>query len=185
MRVLVGSYSSRGTKSNRYWVPVDWVVETRGGKFGSCPTDPGSQNISHRVTPASFPQLPTQILHIARSTFIAGPSPRPSMDTTGDEVQDTLSLIEGTGLPHPSGPLLASFITEAVNPVAAASYVKERLLVDQGLSLVANWTYIIESSKCASLSFLLSSIFSFCLSSNYHKSKMVRPRHRQMLLHGS
>jgi hypothetical protein len=69
------------------------------------------------------------------------------MDTTGDEVQNALSLIEDAGLPHPSGPLLASFITEALSPPLAARYVKRRSMQGQGPSLVANWSYIIESSK--------------------------------------
>lgn len=69
------------------------------------------------------------------------------MDTADDEVQNTLSLIEGVGLPHPSGPLLASFVTEALNPVLAARYVKGRLLLGEGSSLVADWSYIIESSE--------------------------------------
>ncbi|KAK3989017.1 hypothetical protein QBC44DRAFT_396900 [Cladorrhinum sp. PSN332] len=67
------------------------------------------------------------------------------MDTTRDEVQDVLSLIEDEGLPYPSSPLLASFVTEALNPVLAARYVKGRLLHGEGSSLVANWSYIIES----------------------------------------
>jgi hypothetical protein len=69
------------------------------------------------------------------------------MDSGGDEVQTTLSLIEGAGLPYPSAPLLASFVAEAVSPPLAALYMKRRLLLGDGPSLVADWTYIVESSK--------------------------------------
>lgn len=65
----------------------------------------------------------------------------------GDEVQNALSLVDGAGLPYPSGPLLESFITEALNPVLAARYVKGRLASGEGSSLVSDWSYIIESSK--------------------------------------
>ncbi|KAL7627723.1 hypothetical protein AAE478_001918 [Parahypoxylon ruwenzoriense] len=67
------------------------------------------------------------------------------MATTDDEVKSTLSLIESTRLPHPSGPLLESFVSEALNPVLAARYVKHRLLLGEASSLVADWSYIIES----------------------------------------
>ena len=72
---------------------------------------------------------------------------RAIMDTGVDEVQTTLSLIEGAGLPHPSAPLLASFVTEALNPPSAARYMKRRLLLGEGSSLVTDWSYIVESSK--------------------------------------
>ncbi|KAI1144064.1 kinase-like domain-containing protein [Hypoxylon sp. FL0543] len=62
-----------------------------------------------------------------------------------DEVKSTLSLIESTRLPHPSGPLLESFVSEALNPVSAARYVKHRLMLGEASSLVADWSYIIES----------------------------------------
>jgi len=63
------------------------------------------------------------------------------MDTGADEVQTTLSLIEGAGLPHPSAPLLASFVIEALNPPSAARYMKRRLLLGEGSSLVTDWSY--------------------------------------------
>ncbi|KAI1375836.1 hypothetical protein F4677DRAFT_460122 [Hypoxylon crocopeplum] len=67
------------------------------------------------------------------------------MATTDGEVKSTLSLIESTKLPHPSGPLLESFVTEALNPVSAARYVKHRLLLGEASSLVADWSCIVES----------------------------------------
>ncbi|KAK0704498.1 hypothetical protein B0H67DRAFT_648928 [Lasiosphaeris hirsuta] len=67
------------------------------------------------------------------------------MDPIGDEVQNALSLIDGAGLPYPSGPFLESFITEALNPVLAARYMKGRLAAGEGSSLVSDWSYIIDS----------------------------------------
>ncbi|KAI2603351.1 kinase-like domain-containing protein [Hypoxylon fragiforme] len=67
------------------------------------------------------------------------------MAITADEVKSTLSLIEDTRLPHPSGPLLKSYVQEALNPLLAARYVKNRLEFGEGSSLVADWYYIIES----------------------------------------
>ncbi|KAI5457090.1 hypothetical protein BGZ63DRAFT_395380 [Mariannaea sp. PMI_226] len=66
-------------------------------------------------------------------------------------VQEALSLIENQpGLPHPSGPLLESFISKALHPPAAAAHVlcccrsgtdrKAELL-----ALVSDWTFIVES----------------------------------------
>ncbi|KAK4446309.1 kinase-like domain-containing protein [Podospora aff. communis PSN243] len=67
------------------------------------------------------------------------------MDAANDEVHTVLALIEGAGLVHPSGPLLSAFVTEALNPLLAARYAKARLLRGEGSSLVADWSYIIES----------------------------------------
>ncbi|KAI0840596.1 hypothetical protein F5Y06DRAFT_243785 [Hypoxylon sp. FL0890] len=67
------------------------------------------------------------------------------MATANEEVRNTLSLIENTRLPHPSGPLLESYVSDAVNPVLAARYVKHRLQLGEASSLVADWSYIIES----------------------------------------
>jgi hypothetical protein len=39
------------------------------------------------------------------------------------DVNEALSLIEGTKLPHPSGKLLSSFIIEALNPRLTAQYI--------------------------------------------------------------
>ncbi|KAK4160268.1 hypothetical protein QBC43DRAFT_303939 [Cladorrhinum sp. PSN259] len=71
------------------------------------------------------------------------------MDANRAEVEGALSLIEEADLPHPSGPLLASFIKEALHPVMAARYTKEKLLLGEGSSLLANWSYIIESNATA------------------------------------
>lgn len=73
------------------------------------------------------------------------------MATTNVEVRSTLSLIESTRLPHPSGPLLESFVFEALNPVQAARYVKQRLLLGEASSLVADWSYIVECSNSTPL----------------------------------
>ncbi|KAI0843961.1 kinase-like domain-containing protein [Daldinia vernicosa] len=67
------------------------------------------------------------------------------MDIPDDLVSSTLSLIESTRLPHPSGPLLESFISEALNPVLAARYVNHRLQLGEASSLIDDWSYIIES----------------------------------------
>ncbi|KAI0889355.1 uncharacterized protein GGS22DRAFT_184933 [Annulohypoxylon maeteangense] len=67
------------------------------------------------------------------------------MAATDDEVKTTLSLIESTKLPHPSNLLLKSFVSNALNPVLAARYVKYRLLAGDASSLVDDWSYIVES----------------------------------------
>ncbi|KAK3375653.1 hypothetical protein B0T24DRAFT_205006 [Lasiosphaeria ovina] len=67
------------------------------------------------------------------------------MDGTADGVKSALSLIEDVGLPYPSGPLLASFVTEAMNPTIAARYVAAQLAHGDGSSLVSNWSHIIDS----------------------------------------
>ncbi|KAH6856237.1 kinase-like domain-containing protein [Chaetomium sp. MPI-CAGE-AT-0009] len=67
------------------------------------------------------------------------------MDPNREEVEQTLSVIEELGLPHPSGPLLSFFVTKALHPVLAARYVNERLSAGGARSLVADWIYIVES----------------------------------------
>jgi hypothetical protein len=77
------------------------------------------------------------------------------------DVQEALSLIENSKLPHPSGPLLSSFIFEALNPRLAAQYILQTCLSDRTrkadlLSLASDWTYLVESSlppKSHSLAF--------------------------------
>ncbi|CRG91716.1 hypothetical protein PISL3812_08768 [Talaromyces islandicus] len=69
------------------------------------------------------------------------------MRSVENAVQETLELIHSVGLPHPSGPLLESFVTEAVSPVQAALYVSERLRAGECSSLLSDWTYIIECTK--------------------------------------
>ncbi|KAJ4391476.1 hypothetical protein N0V93_005093 [Gnomoniopsis smithogilvyi] len=74
------------------------------------------------------------------------------MDYIDGEVPQVLSIIETAGLPHPSGELLSSFVTEALNPSSTARFVLEtcraggshdkRALLS---SLVDDWTYIVES----------------------------------------
>ncbi|KAM5386754.1 hypothetical protein ACJZ2D_000047 [Fusarium nematophilum] len=72
----------------------------------------------------------------------------PASDQT---VQEVLSLIQNEpGLPHPSGPLLESFVSEALRPQLAAAYILRvcRSSSDQKaelLALVSDWTYIVES----------------------------------------
>lgn len=48
------------------------------------------------------------------------------MDSIYQEVNEALSLIETTELSHPSGALLSSFVTEALDPRSAAEFVLER-----------------------------------------------------------
>ncbi|KAI1442016.1 hypothetical protein F5Y02DRAFT_410420 [Annulohypoxylon stygium] len=62
-----------------------------------------------------------------------------------EEVENALSLVEETKLPHPSSSLLDLFVTQALYPVLAARYAKNRLLAGEALSLVDDWSYIIES----------------------------------------
>ncbi|KAI0161773.1 hypothetical protein GGR52DRAFT_561098 [Hypoxylon sp. FL1284] len=67
------------------------------------------------------------------------------MAAVDSEVDDVLSTIENTGLPHPLIPFLQSYVSDAVHPVLAARYVKPRLELGEASSLAADWTYIIES----------------------------------------
>ncbi|CAJ2507751.1 Uu.00g089370.m01.CDS01 [Anthostomella pinea] len=67
------------------------------------------------------------------------------MDSNDASLRDTLSLIEETRLPHPLGPLLSSFVTEAMNPPLAARYISDRLLAGEGTSVASEWLYILES----------------------------------------
>lgn len=75
------------------------------------------------------------------------------MDSVYREVNEALSLIESTELSHPSGALLSSFITEALDPRSAAEFVLAKCPRTQHnddrranlLSLVDDWTYIVES----------------------------------------
>jgi hypothetical protein len=64
-----------------------------------------------------------------------------------NDVMTALSLIEGVRLPHPYGPLLSAFIEEALNPVAAARYVRNIIGAGEIHSLLSDWTYVIESSN--------------------------------------
>ena len=71
-------------------------------------------------------------------------------------IQETLSLIEQARLPHPSGPLLAAFVTEALQPLTAANFVKLRCrdAADERAalqSLVSDWTYIVEACESSPL----------------------------------
>ncbi|KAK6951382.1 hypothetical protein Daesc_007917 [Daldinia eschscholtzii] len=56
-----------------------------------------------------------------------------------------MSLVESARLPHPLGPLLESYVSEALNPVSAAQYIEHRLQLGEAASLVDDWSYIIES----------------------------------------
>lgn len=73
------------------------------------------------------------------------------MDSLCPKVNEISSLIESTKLPHPSGALLSSFVTEALNPRLAAEFVLARCQAGHGnerrtqlLSLVDNWIYIVQ-----------------------------------------
>lgn len=73
-----------------------------------------------------------------------------------DIVDEALSLIhKEDGLPHPFGPLLQSFIKNALQPKAAATLILRhyRHADDQKaalLTLASDWTYIVESCKSSS-----------------------------------
>jgi hypothetical protein len=69
------------------------------------------------------------------------------MESSRDTVDKALSLIEAANLPHPSGSLLSSFVTDALNPTLAARYVTEKLSNGDALSAVQDWAYIIHSSE--------------------------------------
>ncbi|ROW01994.1 hypothetical protein VMCG_05522 [Cytospora schulzeri] len=74
------------------------------------------------------------------------------MNSIYPEVNEALSIIESTELSHPSGALLSSFITEALDPASAAEFVLARCPAGYNdddkrahlLSLVDDWTYIVE-----------------------------------------
>ncbi|TVY35184.1 hypothetical protein LOCC1_G008040 [Lachnellula occidentalis] len=73
---------------------------------------------------------------------------------TADDVKEALSLIESARLPHPSGLLLSSFVTESLNPRLAAQYVLKacrsgRSQQTELLSIVSDWSYLIEATPDA------------------------------------
>ncbi|KAI8970767.1 kinase-like domain-containing protein [Trametes punicea] len=59
------------------------------------------------------------------------------------EVRIVAALIEDLELPHPSVPLLISFVTEAVDPVFAANYIRGRLSSGEACTVVDDWIYIV------------------------------------------
>lgn len=68
------------------------------------------------------------------------------------DVHKALDLVDRVPLEHPASALLRAYILEAVQPQAAADYVQRRLSADgYAGSLVADWTYVIDSGS--SLSF--------------------------------
>lgn len=69
------------------------------------------------------------------------------MKDTGDPVKDALDRIEALNLPHPTGPLLSAFVTQALNPLAAADYLENRLDATDVDKIIADWTFIIESGE--------------------------------------
>lgn len=69
------------------------------------------------------------------------------MKDTGDPVRDALDRIEALNLPHPTGPLLSAFVTQALNPLAAADYVEKRLDATDADTIINDWTFIVESGK--------------------------------------
>lgn len=75
------------------------------------------------------------------------------MASAREEVRSTLAVIESLQLPHPSNLLLSSFVSEALDPLVAARYVKDRLSTDGGRSLVSDWVYIVESSMSYALDY--------------------------------
>ena len=62
------------------------------------------------------------------------------------EVHDVLSRIDDLNLPHPSGPLLSSFILGAVDPHLAAQYLSPRLSPVEAREAVSVCAYIVNSS---------------------------------------
>ncbi|KAI9058910.1 hypothetical protein FKP32DRAFT_1635136 [Trametes sanguinea] len=64
---------------------------------------------------------------------------------TNPEVRKVLALIEDAELPHPSAALLACFVRDSVDPIAAALYVRDKLSAGEGHLLVSDWSYIVSS----------------------------------------
>ncbi|TVY13908.1 hypothetical protein LARI1_G009029 [Lachnellula arida] len=69
---------------------------------------------------------------------------------TDDDVKEALSIIGGARLPHPSGPLLSSFITQSLNPRLAAQYVLKARRSGHSqqtdlLPIVSDWSYLVEA----------------------------------------
>lgn len=67
------------------------------------------------------------------------------------DVREALSLAENANLAHPASALLSCFILDALNPQLAAKHVLEGCRRSQDLeavllSLVSDWSYIVESS---------------------------------------
>ena len=69
------------------------------------------------------------------------------MTSFHEDVETVLAQLENVDLPHPSGPLLSSFVTEAVDPTSAARYVSTRMLAGETRSAVSDWAFIVESSE--------------------------------------
>ncbi|POR36758.1 Protein kinase-like domain protein [Tolypocladium paradoxum] len=70
-----------------------------------------------------------------------------------EAVQSVLSLIEGANLPHPLDQLLCAFLTEALNPRLAASFVEQNCRPGEDqqvdlLSLATDWKAIVECVSC-------------------------------------
>lgn len=96
-------------------------------------------------------------------------------------VDEALSLIQNESeLPHPLGPLLKSFISEALQPRLAAAHVLQRCRHNDDqkaalIALISDWMYIVESSK---MDFLLAHMALDLVS---HKLQCLNtvPRHQQ------
>lgn len=69
------------------------------------------------------------------------------MKETGDPVKLALDRIEALDLPHPTGPLLSAFVTQALNPLVAADYMEKRLDATDVDTIIADWTFVVESGK--------------------------------------
>ncbi|KAF5973627.1 ubiquitin interaction domain-containing protein [Fusarium bulbicola] len=68
------------------------------------------------------------------------------MNPPSSDVHKALDLVDRVPLEHPAPALLRAYILEAVQPQAAANYVQHRLSADgHAGSLVADWTYVIDS----------------------------------------
>jgi hypothetical protein len=63
------------------------------------------------------------------------------------EVQDTLALIAAASLSHPLGSLLSAFVTEAIDPVVAARYLRETIgdgHHEEAQAAVHDWAFIVD-----------------------------------------
>lgn len=69
------------------------------------------------------------------------------MDSPHEEVRKALSLVHSNDLPHPLDSLISSFVTEAVDPRAAANFVIHALPHRRASSLVSDWRFIVEARE--------------------------------------
>jgi hypothetical protein len=73
------------------------------------------------------------------------------MAAAHEEVHAALEAISAARLPHPSGPLLESFVNNALQPQLAARYARRAIDSGDGSLLASDWTYIVECGESGDL----------------------------------